>query len=301
MSTENTVLAQLVAALRAGDLDFAAPPEQTRASFEATLATIPVAPDLTFTADNLAGLPTLRIASPGAAEDAALLYLHGGAYVAGSAQGYRGLAGEMARAAGVTGYAVDYRLAPEAPFPAAVNDAVAAYQALLSRGFAANRIVLAGDSAGGGLVAAALVALRDAGTALPAAAVLVSPWADLTGTAATLVSKAAADPSLTPKGLHAGARHYLGTASATHPLASPVFADFTGLPPLLIQVGSAEILLDDAVRLAGAAGAANVAVRLEIWPDMVHVWHAFGFMLEEGRRAIAGAGDFLRAALNGEK
>ena len=299
MTTENAVLAQLIAALRAGDLDFAAPPEKTRASFEATLATIPVAPDLAFAPDTLAGLPTLRTASPGAAADAALLYLHGGAYVAGSAQGYRGLAGEMARAAGVTGYAVDYRLAPEAPFPAAVNDAVAAYQALLARGLAASRIVLVGDSAGGGLVAAALLALRDAGTALPAAAVLISPWADLTGTAMSLVTKAAADPSLTPEGLRAGAQHYLGTAPANHPLASPVFADFTGLPPLLIQVGSAEILLDDAVRLAGAAGAANVAVRLEVWPEMPHVWHAFGFMLEEGRRAIAGAGDFLRAAVKG--
>lgn len=301
MPDANPILAQLIAALRAGDLDFAAPPAQTRASFEATLATIPVAPDLTFTAETLAGLPTLRIVSPGAAEDAALLYLHGGAYVAGSAQGYRGLAGEMARAAGVTGYAIDYRLAPEAPFPAAVDDAVAAYQALLARGFAAHRIVLAGDSAGGGLVAALLVALRDAGTALPAAAVLISPWADLTGNAASLANKAAADPSLTAAGLQAGARHYLGTTPATHPLASPVFADFTGLPPLLIQVGSSEILLDDAVRLASAAGAAEVAVRLEVWPQMVHVWHAFGFMLEEGRRAIAGAGDFLRAALNGSK
>ena len=299
VSTENPVLAQLIAALRAGDLDFAAPPEQTRASFEATLATIPVAPDLTFTADTLAGLPTLRIGSPRAVEDAALLYLHGGAYVAGSAQGYRGLAGEIARAAGVTGYAVDYRLAPEAPFPAAVNDSVAAYQALLARGLPAQRIVLAGDSAGGGLVAATLVALRDAGIALPAAAVLISPWADLTGTAGSLATKAAADPSLTPHGLQAGAAHYLGAAPANHPLASPVFADFTGLPPLLIQVGSAEILLDDAIHLAGAAGAANVSIRLEIWPDMPHVWHAFHFMLDGGRQAIAGAGDFLRNALKG--
>lgn len=297
MQNDNPVLTQLVAALRAGDLDFGAPPEQTRTTFEATLATIPVNPDLAFHADVLAGLPTLRIASPDVADDAALLYLHGGAFVAGSAQGYRGLAGELARAVGVAGYSVDYRLAPEAPFPAAVNDAVAAYQALLARGLAPNRIVFAGDSAGGGLVVSTLVALRDAGLPLPAAALVISPWADLSGTAASLVTKAAADPSLTPAGLHTAAQHYLNGAPSSHPLASPVNADLTGLPPLLIQVGSAEILLDDAVRLAGVAGAANVGVRLEVWPNMPHVWHAFGFMLEEGRHAIAVAGEFLRGAL----
>jgi len=301
VAKENPVLEQLVAALRAGDLDFGAPPEQTRATFEATLATIPVQPDLIFRPDALAGLPTLRIESPGVATDAALLYLHGGAFVAGSAQGYRGLAGELARAVNVTGYAVDYRLAPEAPFPAAVNDAVAAYQALLARGIAPARIVFAGDSAGGGLVVSTLVALRDAGLPLPAAALVISPWADLSGTAASLVTKATADPSLTTTGLNAAAQHYLNGAPSDHPLASPVNADLTGLPPLLIQVGSAEILLDDAVRLAGAAGTANVAVRLEVWPEMPHVWHAFGFMLEEGRRAIAGAGEFLQHALNGEQ
>ena len=299
MTTENTVLAQLIAGLRAGDLDFAAPPQQTRASFEAMLSTLPVQPDLTFTADTLAGLPTLRVSSPDVAEDGALLHLHGGAFIAGSAQAYRGLAGELARAVGVTGYVVDYRLAPEAPFPAAVEDAVAAYQALLARGLAANRIVLSGDSAGGGLVVSALIALRDAGTPLPAAALVISPWADLTGTAPSRITKSAADPSLTSAGLDAVAPHYLNGSPATHPLASPVYADLAGLPPLLIQVGSTEVLLDDAIRLAGVAGAANVAVRLEVWPDMPHVWHTFHFMLDEGRQAIAGAGDFLRNALKG--
>ena len=299
MTTENTVLAQLIAALRAGDLDFAAPPLQTRANFEGMLTTLPVQPDLTFTNDTLAGVPTLRIGSPGVAEDSALLHLHGGAFIAGSAQAYRGLVGELARATGVIGYAVDYRLAPEAPFPAAVDDSVAAYQALLARGLPANRIVLTGDSAGGGLVISTLVALRDAGLPLPAAALVISPWADLTGTAASRVTKAAADPSLTSAGLDAVAPHYLNGTPATHPLASPIYADLIGLPPLLIHVGSTEVLLDDAIRLAGVAGAANVAVRLEVWPDMPHVWHAFHFMLDEGRQAIAGAGDFLRNALKG--
>jgi acetyl esterase/lipase len=290
-------LEQLVAALRAGDLDFTGSIAIARGQFEDMLAQIPVADDLSFAAEDLAGLPTLVGRGPAAASDIALLYLHGGAYVAGSAKGYRGLAGELARAAGATAYAVEYRLAPEHPFPAAVEDAVAAYHALLDRGFAPDAIVFAGDSAGGGLVVATLVALRDAGTALPAAAVLISPWADLGCDGGSYVSKAVEDPALTQQGLRAAAAHYLGDADPRQALASPIYADLRGLPPLLVQVGSAEVLLDDAIALAGAAGAAGVAVRLEIWPGMVHVWHAFGFMLEAGRRAIADAGGFLKDAL----
>ena len=263
------------------------------------LAAMPVAEDLTFTPGTLAGLPALHTASPGAAEDAVLLYLHGGAYISGTPESYRGLAAELARAAGVRGIALDYRLAPEHPFPAAVDDAVAGYEALLARGFAPGRIVIAGDSAGGGLAMAALVALRDKGAPLPAAALLISPWADLTGNACSLESKAAEDPTLTAEALDIAAAHYLGGASAQHPLASPVLADLTGLPPMLIQVGSAEILLDDALALAAAAGRANAPVRLEIWPQMPHVWHIFAFMLPEGRKAIETAGAFLSGAMSG--
>jgi acetyl esterase/lipase len=300
MAEQNEALGALLASLREGELDFGRPVAETRAYFDAMLAGMPVADDLTFTPGTLAGLPALHTASPGAAEDAVLLYLHGGAYISGNPQGYRGLAAELARATGARGIALDYRLAPEHPFPAAVDDAVAGYEALLARGFAPGRIVIAGVSAGGGLTMALLLALRDKGLPQPAAALLISPWADLTGKAASHSTKAAEDPTLTAEALRISADYYLGGASAEHPLASPIHADLSGLPPLLIQVGSAEILLDDAVALAAAAGRANAAVRLEIWPDMPHVWHAFAFMLPEGQKAIDTAGAFLRAALDGE-
>ena len=299
MAETNEALAALVASLREGELDFGKPVAETRAYFDAMLAGMPVAEDLTFTPDALAGLPALHTLSPGAATDAALLYLHGGAYISGNPQGYRGLAAELARATGVQGFALDYRLAPEHPFPAAVDDAVAGYEALLARGLAPGRVVLAGDSAGGGLTAATLVALRDKGLPMPAAALMISPWADLTGTSASLVSKAAEDPTLTAEAVGIAAAYYLGGASAEHPLASPIHADLTGLPPMLIQVGSVEILLGDSLALAAAAGRDNAPVRLEIWPQMPHVWHAFAFMLPEGAKAIADAGAFLSGALSG--
>lgn len=294
-------LEQLVAGLRAGGPDLGAPPAEARAAFEALLAGMPVAPDVAFETLTLGGVPALRAVTPGAASDTALLYMHGGAFVVGSAQGYRGLAAELARAGGLTAYSIDYRLAPENPFPSGLDDAVAAYADLLARGFAPGRIVLAGDSAGGGLTLAALVAIRDRGLPLPAAGLLLSPWTDLTCEGASLVTKAAADPSLKADALRICAAHYLGDADAKTPLASPLYADLAGLPPLMIQVGSAEILLDDAVRTTSAAGAADVSVRLEIWPDMVHVFQAFAFMLPEGREAVAAAGAFMAARVAEER
>lgn len=295
--THDPELEQLVAALRADRPDLSGPPAAARVAFEEMRAAIPVAPDLTFAAVDLGAVPGLKTRSPGAAADAALLYLHGGGYVIGSAQGYRGLAAELARAAGVTGYAIDYRRAPEHPCPAAVDDAVAAYRALLDQGLAAGRIVLAGDSAGGGLTVAALVAIREAGLPQPAAALALSPWSDLACTADSLTSKAAEDPSITAAGLRASAALYLAGADPAGSVASPVRADLSDLAPLLIQVGSAEVLLDDSLALARAAGAAGTSVRLEVWPGMIHVWHAFGFRLAAGRRAIAEAGAFLAARL----
>ena len=295
---EEPALGGLIEGLRAGELSLADPPDKARADFDAMLTMIPVAEDLEFTEEDLGGVTALKGSYPGAAEDGALLYFHGGGFFIGSAHGYRVLSAELARAAGITMWSVDYRLAPEHPFPAALDDCVNAYRALVASGIAPGRIVLAGDSAGGGLVFSTLLALREAGDPLPAAGLALSPWANLACDGETLASKAEEDPSLTPAGLKAGATHYLGEGDPREPLASPAFADLSGLPPLMIQVGSAEILLDDSVRLARAAGAAGTPVRLEIWPNMPHVFHAFAFMLEAGRLAIEDAGAFMRQAID---
>jgi len=294
---EEPALAELIAGLRAGGLDFADDPAKARSDFEATLAMVPVANDLVFEDVELGGIRVLKGSYTAADPDAALLYLHGGAFVAGSAHGYRALAAELARSGGLTSWSVDYRLAPEHPFPAAIDDCVAAYRALLARGIAPNKIVLAGDSAGGGLVLSTLIALGEAGDPLPSAAILLSPFANLACDGATYESKSAEDPSLTVAGLKAGAAHYLGTTDPREALASPAHANLAGLPPLLIQVGSAEILLDDAVRVAANAGAAGTSVRLDIWPNMPHVFPAFAFMLEAGRLALQDAGQFIRQSL----
>lgn len=287
-------LQQLVAGLRAGGPDLTDPPEPLREDYEALFATFPIAGDLSFADETVGGVPAVRVTVPGS-NGKVVLYMHGGGYVIGSAQGYRGLAGEVARAAGMDALVLDYRLAPEHPFPAAVDDTVAAYRALLAGGLAASDVVLAGDSAGGGLALATLVALRDGGDPLPAAALLISPWADLTGTAGSIEGKRAEDPSLTPEGLEACALHYLGQGDRRHPLASPVFADLSGLPPLLVQVGSIEILLDDSLAIAANAGAAGTMVRLEVHPGLPHVFHAFHFMLPQAKSALDEAGAFLAA------
>ncbi|HSG34534.1 MAG TPA: alpha/beta hydrolase [Sphingomonadaceae bacterium] len=292
-------LAELVAGLRAGELDFADDPAKARVDFEAALALSPVADDLAFEEVELAGVKILKGSYDGADPDRALLYLHGGAFIAGSAFGYRGLAAELARAGGLTSWSVDYRLAPEHPFPAAVEDCLAVYRVLVAQGIPPARIILAGDSAGGGLVLSTLIALRNAGESLPAAAILLSPFANLACDGSTYATKADVDPSLTVEGLRAGAAKYLGSTDPRHPEASPTFDSLAGLPPLLIQVGSAEILLDDAIRIAEVAGAAGTPVRLDIWPNMPHVFPAFAFMLEAGKLALQDAGQFMRQALAG--
>jgi acetyl esterase/lipase len=231
--------------------------------------------------------------TPSATEDAALLYLHGGGYVIGSLDSHRHLVTEAGRAAGCWALALDYRLAPEHPFPAAVEDAVAGYHYLLGRGLKPDRIALAGDSAGGGLVVAAMAAIRDAGLPQPGCGWCISPWVDMEASGETMTSRSAADPMVQNAGILDMARLYLNGADPRSPLASPIYANLNGLAPLLIQVGAAETLLDDALALAKAAGAADVYVDLQIWPEMVHVWHLFHPELKAGMRAIASGGGFV--------
>ena len=227
--------------------------------------------------------------------DAALLYLHGGGYTVGSPRSHRHMLGPLSSDSGLPILAPDYRLAPENPFPAAVEDAVAAYRGLIDSGIAPARLAIAGDSAGGGLTIATLVAARDKGLPMPACAVAISPWADLSQGGESFRARARRDPIVKKEGVDVMAAAYLNGVDAKTPLASPLFADLKGLPPLLIQVGSEEALHSDAVALAARAEAAGVEVSFESWGGMIHVWHIFHPILSEGRDAIARIGAFLRA------
>ena len=233
--------------------------------------------------------------APGSDPSRVLLFFHGGGYCSGSILSHRRLVTEAGRAAGVRTLAVAYRLAPENPFPAASEDAVTAWRFLLKQGVAAANIAVGGDSAGGGLTVALLTSLRDAQAALPACAWLVSPWTDLTLSGATLSSKEIVDPLIHKAYLAELADAYLpATIDRKDPRVSPLYADLKGLPPMLIQVGSAETLLADATRFAAAAGADDVAVTLEIWPRMIHAWPLWNAHLEPGRQALHSAGVFMR-------
>jgi acetyl esterase/lipase len=252
------------------------------------------AADVTIEAVIVNGVPCERMTPPTAVGNRTLLYVHGGGYVVGSPAEYRDMVPRIARAAQARALAVDYRLAPEHPHPAAVDDAVNVYRGLLDEGVQAEEIAVAGDSAGGGLTVATLVAARDAGLPLPAAGVCISPWVDLEGTGDSMSMNDGRDP-LVKKDLVLGmAQAYLGDQDRRTPLAAPLYADLRGLPPLLIQVGTSETLLDDARRLAERAKAAGVDVTLEEWPDMLHVWHMFGSFLPEAQQASDRIGEFIR-------
>lgn len=222
-----------------------------------------------------------------------LLYVHGGGYVMGSVQSHRAMLERLAKACGCRVLALNYRLAPEAPFPAAVDDAVAAYRWLITNGTPNTRIAIAGDSAGGGLTLATLVALRDAGDPLPACAVPISPWTDMEGSGASMQTRADVDPMVQKEPLLELAAVYLGGADPKSPLASPLHADLSGLPPLLIQVGDCETLLDDTTRLESKLKAAGVDATIEVWDEMIHVWHLFAPMLDKGQEAIDRVGQFV--------
>jgi epsilon-lactone hydrolase len=254
-------------------------------------------PDVSVEPVTANGVPAEWTSTPGANPARVILFLHGGGYISGSLNSHRHMIAQAGREAQARTLALGYRLAPGHPFPAALEDALAGYRYLLAQGIAPANIVMAGESAGGGLAVAALVSLRDAGEPLPACVWCSSPWVDLEQSGASMSEKAAVDPLIQKTYLDELAATYLNGADPRTPLASPLHADLHGLPPMLIQVGSAETLLDDAVRLARMAGAAGVRVNLEVWPDMIHAWHLFYQQLAAGRRALQSVGAFVRANL----
>jgi monoterpene epsilon-lactone hydrolase len=235
--------------------------------------------------------------APGSDPSRVLLFLHGGGYCSGSIRSHRSMVSETGRAARVRTLALGYRLAPEHPFPAALDDAVSAVEHLLAIGTPADRIAIGGDSAGGGLTLSTLIRLRDAGRPLPGCAWLVSPWVDLEMTGASIDTKDADDPLIHRAYLQELAGAYCGKESPRNPLVSPVHADLSGLPPALVQVGSAETLLDDAVSIVERFGEVDIATTLEIWPRMIHAWHLWSARLTAGRQAIASAGAYIDARL----
>jgi len=267
--------------------------EEQRAAFEA-MPKFPLAEDVRCEKVDAAGVPAEWITTPEADGKRVICYLHGGGYVLCSINTHREMISRLSRAAGARALAIDYRLAPENPFPAALDDSVAAYRWLLSLGMDPARVVVAGDSAGGGLTVATLVALRDAGEQLPAAGVCISPWADLECCWESTMTTAEDEGMIARDIILGMAKAYLGETDPRTALASPIHADLTGLPPLLIQVGTAGDLLHDANRLAERAKTDSVDVILEPWEEMIHVWHMFAGMLPEGQQAIDRIGEFIR-------
>jgi epsilon-lactone hydrolase len=257
----------------------------------------PLPAGVTVTAGALGGVPTAEITIDGIERRHVVLYFHAGVYVLGDAFQSAGLASEVGRRTRAKVISVDYRLAPEDPYPAAVDDALAAYEALLQGGTAPSDIALAGESAGGGLAIATLVNARDHGLPLPAAAFVMSPYADLTLAGTTMKTKRDVDPLLSPEALQSRVPDYTAGQDAALGLISPIFADLSGLPPLIIQAGSHEVLLDDAVRLARQAATADVQVTLDITPQVPHVFQAYYAILDEATAALDRAGQLLSAHL----
>jgi len=277
----------------------ATPPDhdiaQARARFEKTAVFLGGAPDAKCEKVDAGGVPAEWVMAPGCDSGRAILYLHGGGYAIGSLNTHRRLAYDISAASSAKVLLIDYRLAPEHPFPAAVDDSAAAWRWLLQQGFAPNRMAIAGDSAGGGLAIATLVNLRDLKLGLPACAVAISPWVDLEGLGNSLTTRSKQDPMVQKDGLLWMARMYLNGKDAKSPLAAPLHADLKGLPPTLIQVGTAETLLDDSIRIAEKMHAAGVDARLAIWPNMLHVFPLFAPILSEGRDGCIEIGNFIRS------
>lgn len=273
------------------------PPEEMRAGLEAMAGTFALDPDVRVEPITVADMKAEWITTPAVSSAHAILYLHGGGYVVGSLNTHRELGARLGREAGARVLMIDYRLAPEHPHPAAVDDAVTAYRWLLAQDFAPGRVAIAGDSAGGGLTIATLIALRDRGLPLPRCGVCFSPWVDLEGTGASM-DEITNDPMLSRASIRHFAGFYLkGGIDPKAPLAAPLYANLTGLPPLLVQASRHEVLRDDAIRIADKARAAGVDCTLELTDEVPHVWQIFASILPEGRDALARAGGFLRGRL----
>lgn len=290
----DAALNQVLELVRASPIDFTAPPEDARAAFEALFAEAPRPDSVRYEAAEVGGVRGLWARTGAPDGDRALIYLHGGGFFVGSSNAYAAVAGSLAEATGIDTFVVDYRLAPEHPYPAAPEDVLNVYSSMLAAGM--KSIAVVGDSAGGALVMSLLLLARRKELPLPACAVLWSPWLNLACDTASYERNARVDPTLTAPGLLAGARHYLGDSSPSDTVLRPLEADLAGLPPLLVQVGSIEILLDDAVTLAARAAAANVLTRLDVYPGLPHVFQTFAGLLPVAARALRESAAFIQSA-----
>jgi acetyl esterase/lipase len=279
--------------LRANPVQAEASIEQRRSEMTTGFTQFQVAADVHCQPVDAGGVPAEWITAPGAQPEKVIYYLHGGGYVMGSINTHREMVSRLSRAAGARALLIDYRLAPENQFPAALEDAMTAYRWLLSTGVKPNKLVIAGESAGGGLTVATLMALRDSQVPLPAAGICMSPWVDMECLGKSIVTKSSIDPMVRQNDLKMYVKAYLGDADRRTPLAAPIYGNLKGLPPLLIQVGTAEILFDDATRLAERARLDSVDVVFEPWEEMIHMWHMFP-MLPEGNQAIERIAEFMR-------
>ncbi|WP_311969595.1 alpha/beta hydrolase [Pseudomonas baltica] len=270
---------------------------EQRQAYEQVLATHPIPPGVTCRDVDMGGVSGMLVVPDKFTEGRVLLYIHGGGYVGGSARGYLGLAGHLATLLGAKVYLPDYRLAPEHPFPAPIDDTLQSYRWLLDQGNDPKSIVFSGDSAGGAMVVSVMVKAHNAGLPLPAGGAALSPWANLEHTGASIDNRDGLDPQASRLGLTLLAKAFLNGALPTDPDASPVFADVRGLPPILVQIGENEVMLSDAMRLATHLGENRVRVSLEVWPGMFHVWHLFAAILPEGMQAVKNVAVFLDHAI----
>ncbi|MHA2036994.1 MAG: alpha/beta hydrolase [Promethearchaeota archaeon] len=278
-----------------GDVDTKKRVEDARKGMEQMTVMQKIPEDVSIEEISVNEISSVWISTPEVVREHVILYLHGGGYALGSIDTHKSLGSNIARASKSRVLMIEYRLAPENPYPAALEDSVAAYKWLIDdEGINPKNIVISGDSAGGGLTAATLIKLRDNGVALPAGGVLLSPWTDLDGTGDSIRTNRRIDPMLTIDGLLFMANLYVGDDDPKNPYISPIYADLKDLPPLLIQVGSAEIILDDSTRLADKAKAAGVDVTLDVWEDMIHVFQAFALWTPEGAQAIDKIGVFIK-------